>query len=143
MSKQVKILLVDDREDDVIIVQEILSDQDDYKIVGAVQSGEEALTYLRRQGDHRDAVTPDLVLLDINMSEKNGFEVMSEMTADTSLQGIPVIFLTTSDREEDKLQALLTGGSFYLIKPLDVDKLDACWRKIARRMEREEPKGLL
>ena len=117
------ILVVDDNEDDVLLLQESLSNLPAVNLVHAVRDGEEALTFLRRQGQYAQACRPRLVLLDINMPRKNGFEVLAEMKNDPLLRMIPVVILTTSNREADVVAAYGSGACSFVTKPVDFDRL--------------------
>lgn len=64
-----------------------------------VRDGEEALASLRKQGAYATAPTPGMVLPDINMPNKNGFEMLADIKADPRLRAVPVIILTVSDRQ--------------------------------------------
>ena len=118
--RTVKILLVEDNEDDIVIVQEAFSDMTWTTIVGTVRDGEEALQYLRREGKYESAQLPDAVLLDINMPKKNGFEVLQDLEREPALRSLPVIMLTMSDREEDVIRAYASGARSYIQKPVDL-----------------------
>ena len=65
---------------------------------------------------------PGLVLLDINMPRKNGFEVLQAMKADPLLDALPVVMLTTSDREEDIVRSYTHGASSYIRKPVRLEQ---------------------
>ena len=65
---------------------------------------------------------PDLVLLDVNMPRKNGFEVLEDMKKDPRLQSLPVIMLTTSHREEDIVRSYAKGACSYIHKLVDLDQ---------------------
>ena len=122
-NKPVEILLVDDNEDDVVIIQEAFAGARLLTVITRTQDGEDALQYLRREGAYKIARRPGLVLLDINMPKKNGFEVLTEMKADPALQHLPVVVLTTSDREEDVIQSYAVGACSYIKKPMDLERL--------------------
>jgi serine phosphatase RsbU (regulator of sigma subunit) len=68
---------------------------------------------------------PDLILLDINMPEMNGYEVCEHLKADEKLKGIPVIFLSALDDQLDKVRAFAVGGVDYLTKPFQMEELHA------------------
>ena len=68
---------------------------------------------------------PDLILLDINMPEMNGYEVCERLKRDEKLAGIPVIFLSALDETEDKVRAFRSGGVDYISKPFQVDEVQA------------------
>ena len=121
-NQQVEILLVEDNEDDIVIIQEVFADMRLATLINVVQDGEEALAYQQQKGKYKVARMPDLVLLDINMPKKNGFEVMQAMKADPRLRTLPVIMMTTSHREEDVVRAYEKGACSYIHKLVDLDK---------------------
>ena len=121
-NQQVEILLVEDNEDDIVIIQEIFADMKLTAIVNTVRDGEEALAYLQRKGKYKVVRMPDIVLLDINMPKKNGFEVLEAMKKDPRLQSLPVIMLTTSHREEDVVRSYAKGACSYIHKLVDLDE---------------------
>jgi len=121
-SQPVEILLVEDNEDDVVIIQEVFADMMLGTLINVVRDGEEALAYLQRKGKYKVARMPDIVLLDINMPKKNGFEVLEAMKKDPRLQSLPVIMLTTSHREEDVVRAYAKGACSYIHKLVDLDE---------------------
>jgi CheY-like chemotaxis protein len=121
-SQPVEILLVEDNEDDVVIIQEVFADVVLGTLINVVRDGEEALAYLQRKGKYKVARMPEIVLLDINMPKKNGFEVLEAMKKDPRLQSLPVIMLTTSHREEDVVRSYATGACSYIHKLIDLDE---------------------
>lgn len=134
-----EILLVDDNEDDIIIVQEAFADAGQANIMHTVRDGEEALMYLRRDGPYKEMQQPNLLLLDINMPKKNGFEVLQAMKADPHLRSLPVIMLTMSEREEDILRSYAFGACSYIRKPVDLNQFcavikqfDVYWTMVSR-----------
>ncbi len=118
-----EILVVDDNEDDVLLLQESLRDLPTVNLLHAVHDGEEALMFLRREGRYVQACRPGLVLLDINMPKKNGFEVLAEMKNDPLLRIIPVVMLTTSNRDADVVTAYGGGACSFVTKPVNFDRL--------------------
>ena len=78
-TQPMEILLVEDNEDDILLEQEALADAKLVNLTCVVRDGEEAMAYLRRQGKYQNAKMPGLILLDINMPKKNGFEVLNEI----------------------------------------------------------------
>jgi CheY-like chemotaxis protein len=117
-----EILLVEDNEDDILLEQEALAEAKLVNVMSVVRDGEEAMAFLRRQGQYQDAQMPGLILLDINMPKKNGFEVLNELKADPALMHIPVVMLTTSDNEADIVKSYAKGACSYITKPMDFDK---------------------
>ena len=117
-----EILLVEDSEDDIVLEQEALAEAKLVNLMSVVRDGEAAMAFLRRQGQYQDAQMPGLILLDINMPKKNGFEVLHELKADPALMHIPVVMLTTSDNEADIVKSYAKGACSYITKPMDFDK---------------------
>ena len=130
-GQQVEILLVEDNEDDIVIIQEVFADMKLTAIIHTVRDGEAALAYLRREGKYKAARVPDVVLLDINMPKKNGFEVLEEMKKEPRLQSLPVIMLTMSQREEDVVRSYTNGACSYIQKPVDLDR----FKKLVKQFE--------
>ena len=123
VSQPIEILLVDDNDDDIILLEESFRDSRFLNLLQVVHDGEEAIEYLRRQGRHRSAKLPGLVLLDINMPKMNGFEVLQVMKADPVLKSIPVVMLTTSTRDEDIARSYDGGACSFVSKPVNLYKL--------------------
>ncbi|WP_413166710.1 diguanylate cyclase [Capilliphycus salinus ALCB114379] len=107
-TSETHILIVDDNPDNVRLLAKILESQS--FIVRKSLSGRMAL-----QGVYRDP--PDLILLDINMPEMNGFEVCQQLKNSEKSASIPVIFISALERIEDKVQAFELGGGDYITKP--------------------------
>ena len=110
------ILVVDDTSANLRVLAGMLKDRG-YK-VRPVPSGKLALLAARRD-------PPDLILLDINMPEMNGYEVCEQLKADDKLQGIPVIFISALTEQLDKVKAFDIGGVDYITKPFQMEELHA------------------
>jgi len=119
----IEILLVDDNDDDVVLLEESFRESRFLSLMQIVHDGEEALAYLRREGEYRTAKTPGLVLLDINMPKLNGFDVLRMMKSDPLLRTIPVVMLTTSTRDEDIARSYDGGACSFVSKPVSFEKL--------------------
>jgi two-component system, response regulator len=130
-TEPMEILLVEDNEDDILLEQEALADAKLVNLMYVVRDGDEAIAYLRRQGKYQDAQVPGLILLDINMPRKNGFEVLNEIKADPTLMHIPVVMLTTSDSEADIVKSYAKGACSYITKPMDFDKFQEVVKQFA------------
>lgn len=122
MSQPVELLLVEDNEDDMLLIDEAFAEAKLMNVIQKVRDGEEALAYLRREGRYKNAHRPGLVLLDINMPKKSGFEVLAAMKEDPQLRPIPVVMLTMSDREEDIVRSYAAGACSYVRKPMSVEE---------------------
>jgi sigma-B regulation protein RsbU (phosphoserine phosphatase) len=110
------ILVVDDTPANLQVLVGMLKDRG-YK-VRPVPGGKLALLAARRD-------PPDLVLLDINMPEMNGYEVCEHLKADEALKAIPVIFISALTEQLDKVKAFALGGVDYLTKPFQMEELHA------------------
>jgi CheY-like chemotaxis protein len=117
----VEILLVEDDPGDVLMTREALAESKVLNNLTVVSNGEEALRYLLQEGEHADAVRPDLVLLDLNLPRVDGREVLARVKADERLRTIPVVILTTSEAEEDVLRSYQLHANAYVTKPVDFD----------------------
>ena len=110
------ILVVDDTPANLQVLAGMLKDRG-YK-VRPVPSGKLALQAAQRE-------PPDLILLDINMPEMNGYEVCEHLKADENLKGIPVIFISALTEQLDKVKAFAIGGVDYITKPFQMEELQA------------------
>ncbi|MBK9445532.1 MAG: response regulator [Betaproteobacteria bacterium] len=112
MSK--KILIADD-EQNIVISVEFLMKREGYEVTVAAD-GEEALARIR-------AEKPDLVLLDVMMPKKNGFDVCQEVRADASLAGVRILMLTARGRETEVAKGIALGADGYMTKPFSTKDL--------------------
>ena len=115
-----ELLVVEDNPMDVEFVKEALDAWETPVHVSVVENGDEALHFLRRTGSHQSAPYPNLILLDLNLPRKSGMAVLEEIKKDDGLARIPVIVLTTSDRETDVRKAYALHANCYLTKPLEI-----------------------
>lgn len=122
MSRPVEILLVEDSPGDVRLTREAFKEGKLANNLHVVKDGEAAVAFLRRQGDYKDAVRPDLILLDLNLPKKDGREVLADIKADEHLKRIPVVILTTSKAEQDVLRAYDLHANCYVTKPVDLEQ---------------------
>lgn len=129
-SRLVDILLVEDDPGDVLITREAF---EHYKIrnsLHVVSDGEQALRFMRREGEHAGAPRPGLVLLDLNLPRRDGLQVLAELKADPDLRIIPVVILTTSQSEEDILRSYSLHANAFVSKPVDVERFMDVIRQI-------------
>lgn len=134
MSKRVNpihLLMVEDNPDDILLTQEALKDAKVHCKLNTAEDGVEAMAYLKKQGKYADAITPDIILLDLNLPKKDGREVLKEIKKDENLRKIPVVILTTSDAAEDIEQAYRNHVNCYITKPVDLDQ----FIKVVRTIE--------
>lgn len=112
------ILLVDDDRVDVMTTKRALKDINVTNPVYTAGNGEEAIELLRDGKTEK----PGVILLDLNMPRMNGIEFLRVIKNDASLKRIPVVVLTTSKEEEDKVESFSLGVAGYMIKPVDYIK---------------------
>jgi two-component system response regulator len=122
IGRPVHILLVEDSPSDVAMILGALREGHIANDMYVAGDGEEALEYLFRRGEFRDAPRPDLVLLDLNLPKKDGCEVLAELKADGDLKVIPVVVLTTSAAESDVLRMYRLHANSYITKPVGFDQ---------------------
>jgi two-component system response regulator len=118
----IEVLLVEDDPGDVLLTQEAFSHNKVGNNLNVVNDGEQALAYLRGEGDYASAPRPDLMLLDLNLPRLSGFEVLEVVKNDPDLRSIPVVILTTSEAEQDILRGYNLHANAYITKPVDFDQ---------------------
>lgn len=118
----IEILLVEDNPGDVRLTIEALKEGKVSNKINVAVDGLEAMAFLNREGKYKNAPTPDLILLDLNLPKKNGREVLSEIKLDSKLKHIPVVVLTTSQAEKDIIMTYNMHANCYITKPVDFDQ---------------------
>lgn len=121
-ARPIEILIVEDSATDVMLAKDALEFAKVRNNLHVVKDGVEAMAYLRKQGEYSAETRPDLILLDLNMPRKNGREVLAEVKADDELRSIPVVVLTTSEAQEDVLNAYGLHANCYISKPVDFEQ---------------------
>jgi CheY-like chemotaxis protein len=121
--KPIEILLVEDNPGDARLTREALAQSKVRNNLHHARDGEEAIRFLRRQGEFADVRTPDLVLLDLNLPRRDGREVLEDIKKDPKLMQIPVVILTSSEAEEDILRSYRLHANCFITKPVDLEQL--------------------
>jgi two-component system response regulator len=140
MSKKfIRILLVEDNEGDVRLTREALRESQIQHQLYVVENGVEALEFLNSKKGAAKEGRPDIILLDLNLPEKDGREVLQEIKVDQDLRRIPVIVLTTSNDEQDVVTSYELHANCYISKPIDirtfravVQQIEQFWFSIVR-----------
>ncbi|MDX2107340.1 MAG: response regulator [Candidatus Melainabacteria bacterium] len=122
-TTEIEILLVEDSPADVKLAQEALRRSGLRYKLNVVNDGLEALNYLQRVKVASGHSLPSIILLDLNMPNMNGHQVLNEIKDDPALKNIPVILLTVSDRAEDIDEALSLKMNYYVPKPVTAKKI--------------------
>lgn len=118
----VEILLVEDNPADVRLIKETFKDFKVSNNLSVARDGMEAMAMLKKEGQYRDSLKPDVILLDLNLPRKNGFEVLEELRLDPDLKRIPVVILSTSDSEKDVMKSYDLHANCFVTKPVGLDE---------------------
>jgi CheY-like chemotaxis protein len=120
ITEMLNILLVEDDEVDIMTVQRAFKQAKINNHLFIANNGIDALAMLRGQPGQRSLIPTErrIILLDLNMPKMNGLEFLQELRADPSIHHIPVVVLTTSNEEQDRLQAYNFNVAGYILKPI-------------------------
>jgi len=130
--KRKQVLYIDDDNQDVEFLRHIFGASGVPYDLADVDSGTKALKYLRNESPYQKAPRPDLILLDLNMPGKDGYEVLAEIKDDNDLKGIPVIVFTSSDSKIDIARSHRTGADHFLTKPMGLEGYPAILEALAK-----------
>ena len=120
MNREMKIVLVEDNAEDVAFTRRVLKHNKLIKDLIVATNGKEAALALQRI-DRSDL--PDIILLDINLPDISGIDLLTQIKKDESLKDIPVIILTGSNEDQDIQKCYDQGASSYLVKPISNEAL--------------------
>lgn len=126
MNASQTVLFVDDSENDILLMRRAFKKGESRFLQQEVHNGEEAIAYLSGEGVFADRAKyplPSLVLMDLNMPRKGGFEVLEWVRTQPALKRVAVIVLTASLRQEDVTRSFELGASSYLVKPSNLQAL--------------------
>ena len=130
-QQSVKILLVEDDRVQTLMIEAALERLPRLDLMHAAEDGVEAMEFLRHRSQCINGQLPDMILLDINMPKKNGFEVLAELKSDPRLRAIPVIMFSSSDAQEDIDGAYGEGANTFITKPVTLKDLEEVLNRIA------------
>jgi two-component system, chemotaxis family, response regulator Rcp1 len=119
----VEILLVEDNPGDIRLIQEAFKESGFASHLHIARDGEQALAFLRQQGEYSRSPRPAFIILDLNLPRKDGREVLAEIKSEKGLRQIPVVILSTSTSTEDVMRAYDLHANCYVPKPLDIEHL--------------------
>jgi CheY-like chemotaxis protein len=119
MTQLHRLLVVEDSESDIQLLREALAESEPNVELDIVRHGEDALSFLRREGEFVSAARPDLVVLDLNLPRMGGFEVLRALREDVDprLRRLPVVVFTTSATATDVDKAYELHASSFVTKP--------------------------
>jgi CheY-like chemotaxis protein len=121
--ERVEILLVEDNPGDIRLIQEAFKEGGFSSNLNITRDGEQAMAFLRQEGEYSESPRPRFIILDLNLPRKDGREVLAEIKADKKLRQIPVVILSTSTSAEDVRHAYDLHANCYVPKPLDIEHL--------------------
>jgi chemotaxis family two-component system response regulator Rcp1 len=121
-TRPAEILLIEDNPGDVELIHEALQHGKVLNRISVATDGEIALAFLNRAASIEDAPRPDLILLDLNIPKKGGFQVLREIRDLPSMRKVPVIILTSSQAGRDVLKSDDPRANSFISKPVDVDE---------------------
>ena len=133
--KNVSVLMADDDQDDCLLVKNAFAASLIINSLYFVEDGEELMNYLYHRGKYSDTAAfpmPGLILLDLNMPRKDGREALREIKANQYLRRIPVIILTTSEREEEIFRSYEMGANSFITKPVTFQGLVEVMKTLSR-----------
>jgi CheY-like chemotaxis protein len=116
------VLLVEDNHGEVHLIEQAFEERGLPGRLHSVQTGDDVLDWLYQRDGFEDAPRPDLILLDLNLPATSGLTVIEEIKSTRGLQRIPVIVLTSSQSEDDIVEAYRESANACLIKPVDPDE---------------------
>ena len=132
VGRPMEILLVEDGLLDARVTIESLREAGLQHRLTLIRDGAEAMDFLHQTGRFARAPRPDLILLDLMLPKKGGLEVLAEIRSDADLKNIPVVILTASDAEEDKVKCEQLEVDSYITKPVNLEKFLAVVRQLKR-----------
>lgn len=130
---QFTVLLVEDDLNDIFLVKRAFKKADVPNPLQVVTDGVEAINYLQGTGKYADRAThpmPRLIVMDIKMPRKTGFEVLEWIKRDGMLKRIPVVIVSSSDQPQDINHAYELGANAYMIKPMDFRSVEHLFQSI-------------
>jgi CheY-like chemotaxis protein len=119
------ILIADDDTDDRLFIEKAFRQSGYTQAITFVEDGEELMEYLYHYGryNEQNAPWPNLLILDLNMPRKNGFQALGEIKDDPKLRRLPVVVMTTSSADEDVLKTYNLGVNSFVTKPFNFNRL--------------------
>ncbi len=122
-KNHIEILIVEDNKADIRLIKEYFKDDlTIYHKINAVTDGVEALKYLKKEGEYKDAIRPDIILLDLHMPRMGGRETLEEIRKDHTLANLVVCVMTSTVDEALSMNIDLMPYTFYMNKPIDAEK---------------------
>ncbi len=129
--------MVEDNEGDILLTSEALQESKLHIDLSVVRDGKEAIDFVTAAGKYSHVEVPVMVLLDVNLPKKNGYEVLSYLKENEKFKHIPVIMLTTSSSDKDIAFCYNNSANYFMTKPVEaddfsvlVDAVENLWRSL-------------
>lgn len=122
-ARPLRFLLVEDDDNHADLVRRAMAEERIGNELDRVADGEEAMAWLRREVPHEAAPRPDIILLDLKLPRLDGHEVLRNIKSNDDLKHIPVVVMTTSRAESDRIRAYNEHANSYVVKPLDFGQM--------------------
>ena len=133
MNNVIEILLVEDNPNDIELTLRAFKKINMVNKVYVVNDGAEALDFIFAEGSYSNRNNyehPKVLLLDLKLPKVDGLEVLKKMKSDEKTKNIPVVVLTSSREEKDKVESYRLGVNSYIVKPVDFDKFNDAITKL-------------
>lgn len=144
-QRPARVLLVEDNPGDVILTRRAFQDAKIANEIHVAMTGEEAVAILSKEGQWSAAETPDMVLLDLNLPQMNGQEVLKFIKESKNLRHVPVVILSSSNAEQDVVRSYNLHANGYVVKPVSlsnfnevVQKLEQFWFTLVIMPDQED-----
>jgi two-component system response regulator len=131
-QRPVTILLIEDRAPDARLIEEILVKDRGPTNVRVVEQGDQALDYLRRDGNYVSAPRPHLIVLDLGLPGRSGIDVLREIKSDPAFCDIPIVVFTTSAAPSEIQEVYQHHANAYIVKPVGLDAFTAVLQELKR-----------
>ena len=128
MEREIKILLVEDNEADAAVTIRLLNLNKLNKDLILAKNGQDAIEVLQKK--NREGNSPNLILLDINLPDISGIDLLTRIKEDELFRKIPVVILTGSNEDQDIQKSYDLGASSYLVKPISNDAMKQVIKKL-------------
>ncbi|MFW0776554.1 MAG: response regulator [Rickettsiales bacterium] len=129
-----RVLLVEDNPGDAILTRRAFEKSKIANQLSVVTTGEQAVAMLRKEGDYANTEMPDIILLDLNLPQMSGQDVLKFIKDSPDFRHIPVIILSSSSAEQDVVKSYNLHANGYVVKPVKletfseiINKLEAFW----------------
>lgn len=122
-TRKAEILLVEDSPSDIQLIKEGFKESSFNHNLHVTTDGSEGIDFLKKTGKYEgNTVTPDFIILDLNLPKMNGREVLATIKSDEKLKRTPVMIFSSSNNENDIMDTYGHHANCYLVKPINLDE---------------------